>query len=40
MVDNGGESSFLIGYGLFNPTTILAAFAVISLMRKDEDESV
>ena len=40
MVDNGEDSSFLIGYGLFNPTTILAAFAIISLIRKDEDESV
>ena len=33
------DSSFLIGYGLFSPTTILAGFAVISLLRKEEEES-
>ena len=32
------DSSFLIGYGLFSPTTILAGLVVISLLR-DEEES-
>ena len=33
------DSSFLIGYGLFSPTTILAGLAVISLLRNEDEES-
>ena len=33
------DSSFLIGYGLFSPTTILAGLVVISLLRDEEEES-
>ena len=34
------DSSFLIGYGLFSPTTILAGLAVIALLRNEDEESV
>ena len=33
------DSSFLIGYGLFSPTTILAGLAVIALLRNEDEES-
>ena len=33
------DSNFLIGYGLFSPTTILAGLAVITILR-DEDEDL
>jgi hypothetical protein len=33
------DSSFLIGYGLFSPTTILAGLVVISLLRDEEEDS-
>ena len=38
LVEND-DSSFLIGYGLFSPTTILAGLAVISLLRNEDEES-
>jgi hypothetical protein len=39
VVSNDDDSNFLIGYGLFSPTTILAGLAVISLFREEDDES-
>ena len=33
------DASFLIGYGLFSPTTILAGLAVIALLRNEDEES-
>ena len=33
------DGSFLIGYGLFSPTTILAGLAVIALVRNEDEES-
>ncbi len=33
------DASFLIGYGLFSPTTILAGLAVIALVRNEDEES-
>ena len=38
VLDDGDGASFLVGYGLFSPTTILVGLAVISLLRKDELE--
>ena len=38
VLDDGDGVSFLVGYGLFSPTTILVGLAVISLLRKDELE--
>jgi hypothetical protein len=39
VVSNDDDTNFLIGYGLFSPTTILAGLAVISLFREEDDES-
>ena len=39
MIDDDDDSNFLVGYGLFSPTTILASFAVISLLRKEDEDS-
>ena len=40
ILDDGDGASFLVGYGLFSPTTILVGLAVISLLRKDELEAL
>ena len=34
------DSNFLIGYGLFSPTTILAGLAVITILRDEDEDSV
>ena len=38
-VDKEDSGGFLVGYGLFSPTTILVGLAVISLLRKEELEA-
>ena len=38
-IDKENSGSFLVGYGLFSPTTILVGLAVISLLRKEEPEA-
>jgi len=38
MIDDDDDSNFLVGYGLFSPTTILAGLAVISLLRKENED--
>ena len=40
LTDDDVDAGFLIGYGLFSPTTILAGLAVISLLRKEDDEAL
>ena len=35
---NNEDSNLLIGYGLFNPITIIGCLAVVSLFRKDEQD--
>ena len=35
---NNEDSNLLIGYGLFNPVTIIGCLAVVSLFRKDEQD--
>ena len=37
LIDDESGSNFLIGYGLFNPTTILAGLAVVALLRKEQE---
>lgn len=38
MSTNNEDSNLLIGYGLFNPITIIGGLAVVSLFRKDEQD--
>ena len=39
MLNEDDDASFLVGYGLFSPTTILAGLAIISLLRDEDEES-
>ena len=39
MLSDDDDGNFLIGYGLFSPTTILAGLAVISILRDEEEDS-
>jgi len=39
VLSDENEAGFLIGYGLFSPTTILAGLAIISLLRDEDEES-
>ena len=38
-IEEKTAGGFLVGYGLFSPTTILVGLAVISLLRKEEPEA-
>ena len=35
---SGEESNLLIGYGIFNPITIIGALSVVSLFKKDDQD--